>query len=119
MFNSKKQLLDGRWCINNLDCSIEFLRFINETVQFSRENRPWADQVLKHPYFSIDLTTVPTIKQNLSKLRQYKLACFETQIDGISKNFKQMSFSSKDLSNFNELDEALFNINNKKLLNQK
>ena len=32
MFSSMKELLDGRWCTNNLECSIEFLRFINETV---------------------------------------------------------------------------------------
>ena len=79
MFRTKAEILDGEWSLTDLNCSIEFLRFVCETVQFDRNRRPFADSVKDHPYFSVDLSKAPTIQERLPQLRKKQLACFKPQ----------------------------------------
>ena len=51
MFDSKEKMLDGKWCLTNLDLSIEFLRFICETVRLDSDKRSFPDQLIQHPWF--------------------------------------------------------------------
>ena len=62
MFRTEEELEKAKWSMKNLDCSIESIRFISETVTYYMERRPYPNQVKDHRYFEVDLTKIPTIR---------------------------------------------------------
>ncbi len=55
MFKSEAQLHKAKWSLTNLNCSIECIRFICETVTYFMEKRLYPDKVKDHSYFECDL----------------------------------------------------------------
>ena len=103
MFETVDQLYYGKWFMRNLDCSIESLRFICDTVQYDRERRPTPENVKNHQYFSVNLLKVPTIKQKLPELQQKQLACLNSE-PRTSQGFEQrLKFDVKNYANFGQL----------------
>ena len=52
VFSSPEELEYGTWSISTeLNYSVEALRFLNEILQWSRDFRPFPDQLVSHPYF--------------------------------------------------------------------
>ena len=52
VFNNLDELASGKWSISTeLSFSIEAIRFLNEILQWSREYRPFPDELVDHPYF--------------------------------------------------------------------
>ena len=76
MFDTKNQPSQGKWCISmSLDYSIEALRFINETVQYDRERRPFPNKLLDHPYFKINQAKQKAVNLRLDELKSANLMC--------------------------------------------
>ena len=81
MFQSAEELKKGTWPLTNLDCSVELVRFISETVVYDREKRPFPDKVKDHPYFSVDVDKAPKIRSRLHFLSPLKLESFGSHIE--------------------------------------
>ena len=56
------------WCLNDLNCSIDFLKFMHELVQRDKSKRPFPDQLNMNPYFSVDLKKVITIEKVMPRM---------------------------------------------------
>ena len=65
MFESTKLLHAGMWSLTSLDCSLELVQFISETVQFDYEKRSFPDAIVNHPYFAVDVFRATTIREML------------------------------------------------------
>ena len=68
MFRTDEELHNAKWSMNNLDCSIESIRFITETVTYYMEKRLFPDQLIDHRYFQVDVTQLPTVRSKLSEI---------------------------------------------------
>ena len=110
MFKTHANLHKAKWSISNLECSIEIIRFICDTVTYYMEKRPWPDSVKDHPYFKVDLAKLPTIRQKLPELQQRQLKCFEP--DSIGYADDTLWFDACDVSIFEEFDKAFSYDNN-------
>ena len=97
VFLNSEQFNQGTWSISTeLNYSIECLRFMNETLQFDKELRPFPDALKDHPYLRCNLHTQLTIRERLSGLKAQNLRCMSNDGDNLC-------FSSKDPSLFEEL----------------
>ena len=97
VFLSEDQFDSGIWSISTeLDYSIECLRFLNETLQYGKELRPFPDALKDHPYLRCNLNTQLTISQRLPELKAQNLQC-------MSGGDNELCFDSKDPAAFEEL----------------
>ena len=101
MFQNEEQLNKGIWSLTNLDCSAELVRFITDTVAYDREKRPFPDKVKDHPYFSVDVDRVPSIRSRLYLMSSKRLESFGSHIEPT-----YLQFDSKNNHTFNEFYEA-------------
>ena len=106
MFDTKNQPSQGKWCIStNLDFSIEALRFINETVQYDRERRPFPNKLIDHPYFKINQTKQKAVNLRLDELKSANLMCLQySDYNNIEQEDQtRLWFDAKDPTIFEEL----------------
>lgn len=88
------------WCLSNLNCSIEFIKFIQEVVQSDMNNRPFPDQLKINPYFSVDLSSVQTISQYMPWMHK-GLACLKSKSGQVYSEYDpQLWFYSNWSHNF-------------------
>ena len=104
---AKTQKTSGKWYIRtDIDYSVEALRFLNETVVYDRERRPFPDRLADHPYFKCDLSHQVTVRERLSELARQELTCLN-QPQGVpsppSGSGRKLWFDAKDPSSFEEL----------------
>ena len=107
IFHNETQKTSGKWYIRtDIDYSVEALRFLNETVVYDRERRPFPDRLVDHPYFRCDLSHQATIRERLPELARQELACLN-QPQGVpsppSGSGRKLWFDAKDPSSFDEL----------------
>ena len=79
MFESQEHLHEGKWSLTSLDCSLELVQFISDIVQYDYEKRPFADTVVNHPYFGVDVYRSTTIREMLPSISKASLACYPSE----------------------------------------
>ena len=82
--------------MNNLDCSIESIRFITETVTYYMEKRLFPDQLIDHRYFQVDVTQLPTIRSKLSKMSPMRFKPRTSGVGNKSDIADKLWFDSSD-----------------------
>ena len=110
IFHNEKQKASGKWFIGTeTDYSVECLRFLNETVMYDRERRPFPDKLRDHPYFKCDLSQQMSIRERLGELSKQEFGCL-TKPSGVGSILgpqqvegKRLWFDAKDPSGFEEL----------------
>ena len=99
MFNNTEELFSGKWSISiDLNYSIEALRFLNEILQWNRENRPFPDQLVDHPYFETNIKELALVRNLVSDLPKLTFPCLKD---------RKLMFNTKDSSEFEEFYKNL------------
>jgi len=93
--------------MSNLNCSIDFVKFIHEVVQCDKDRRPFPDQLKKNPYFSVDLKKVQTIEYLMPALQKNRLACRKSKSGQVYSEYTpQLWFDSINAGNFDQFYQA-------------
>ena len=64
--NKKQRIMKKEWQVKvnpekTAPCTLDALKFINDTVRANFLERPWPEDLIDHPYLSVDVNTTPSV----------------------------------------------------------